>query len=325
MKKNLFRFLMIMFLVVPCALMFSACGKKKDNDTGETPNGGNQSPIPEKVVSELSLELAEEHGFDYDAETNTITFVYGDEIEILKEKFVLTATYEDESTLLVSDYTIDDASVENTPNVGTYTVNFTYKQKTASVNVKINPKPIERPTIENSVFNFQQTFDGIKTMHTPEIVGFDVNSMEYVDGSTISSENAGKFFIDVIPNQNHVWSDTEDREVIKFDWQVNKASAFIAGFEEFTFEHDGNDKTVEIFEYNPQFYPFDKYFEIDTAHSVLTASEVGEYAVVIKLREEFASNYVIFDFMNDARNDDGVGDFSLNAEENVITYYWQIV
>ena len=325
MKKILLKLCLIMFLVVPCALMFSACGKKKDDGTGETPNGGNQPAVPEKVVSELSLELAEEHGFDYDAETNTITFVYGDEIEILKEKFVLTATYEDESTLLVSDYEIDDTSIENIPNVGDYVVNITYKQKTASVNVKINPKPIERPTIENSVFNFQQTFDGIKTMHTPEIVGFDVNSMECVDGSTSSSENAGKFFIDVIPNQNHIWSDTEDREVIRFDWQVNKASAFIAGFEEFTFNYDGEDKTVEIYDYNPQFYPFDRYFEIDTDNSVLTASEVGEYVVVIKLKEEFANNYVIFDFMNKKRNDNGVGDFVLNAEENIITYYWQIV
>ena len=71
-----------MFLVIPCALVFSACGKKKNDGTGETSGG---QTTPEKVVSELSLELAEEHGFDYDAETNTISFVYGDEIEILKE------------------------------------------------------------------------------------------------------------------------------------------------------------------------------------------------------------------------------------------------
>lgn len=324
MKKKIFRIIMLLILVIPFAITFSACGKDKDKDDDiEIP------PTPaEAKVSEVELVLAEEHGYDYDEETNTITFVYGTNIELLKENFVFTANYDDETTKTVSDYVIDTTAISGTPDVGTYVVNFTYKEKSASVNVKITPKQIEKPTIKTATFDFREgSVSGVKTIHSPELNGFDENTMEYVAGSTVEETDAGSYYVEIVPKSNYVWvGDDEEVDVVHFNWKINKKSIFMSSPETLEFVWDGSEKEINFVDYNPQFYPFDKYFEVvNDANSTVRATDRGEYTVTVKLKEDKAKNYAIVDIEYSIRNDNGTGDFVLSANSSTITYYWNIV
>ena len=306
MKKRLLKFFVFMLLVLPCTVLFAAC---KDSEEQAVAN-----------VTSISIELSNE-GVDYVADTNTLRFEYGTEIDFDKDNFKVTANFDDNTTKEISDYDIDFSSVENTPNVGTYEVVFKYAEKTAKVNVEIYPKKIAKPVMEDGqiIVFMEDTIGDVKQMQSPETT-FDENTMMLVEGSVISAADAGSYEFKIVPDSNHIWESFEDndREEVSFEWNINKATMYASNPETLYFEYEeGVERTITFDLSREQFIPFNEFFEVS---GTLSATEVGEYSFVIKLKADKKINYEFFEIYRE----EGV-DFEYNADRTEITYFWEII
>ncbi len=305
MKKKWLKVLVFMLLVIPCTVLFASC---KDED------------VPVNVAS-ISIELASVEGVDYVADTNTLRFEYGTEIEFEKEDFKVTASFDNDTTKEISDYVIDLSSVENTPNVGSYEITFKYAEKTAKINVEIYPKKIAKPVMERDqiIVFMEDTIADIKIERTPEVT-FDETSMVLVEGSVISAADAGSYEFRIVPDLNHIWENFEDndREEVSFEWNINKATMYASNPESLLFEYEeGVEHTITFDLSREQFIPFNEFFEVS---GELSATEVGEYSFVIKLKADKKLNYEFFDIYRV----EGI-DFEYNADRTEITYFWEII
>ena len=306
MKKRLLKFFVFMLLVLPCTVLFAAC---KDSEEQAVAN-----------VSSISIELSNE-GVDYVADTNTLRFEYGTEIDFDKDNFKVTANFDDNTTKEISDYVIDVSSVENTPNVGTYEVVFKYAEKTAKVNVEIYPKKIAKPTMkaDQMIFFQEDTIGDVKQIQTPETT-FDENTMMLVEGSVISAADAGTYEFSIVPNANHEWEtfDDNNREEVAFEWTIDKTTMFAYNPETIIFEYEEGVERVITFDLSrEQFFPFNEFVEVS---GDIAATEVGEYSFVVRLKADKKGNYEFFDIYRE----EGV-DFEYNADKTEITYFWKIV
>ena len=304
MKKNLFKMLIFMLLVIPCTVLFVACKDKE----------------PDAKVSSISVELIAD-GVDYVADTNTLRYEYGTEIVFEKEDFKVTASFDDDSTKDVSDYVVDMSKVENTPNVGTYEVTFKYAEKTAAINIEIYPKKIAKPTMEeDQILIFQEdTIGDIKLEQGPETT-YDANAMVYVEGSVYTATDAGTYEFRIVPDSNHIWESYEDndREEVVFEWSIDKAIMYASNPESLYFVYEeGVERTITFDLSREQFIPFNEFFEVS---GDISATEVGEYQIVIKLKEDKKANYEFFEIYRE----EGV-EFEYNADRTEITYFWKIV
>lgn len=338
MKKRLLKFLVVMLLVIPCTLIFSACGDKKDDNTTPTPGQSETStPAPEGdsdnesevvvTLESIDVELESAHSFDYDEDTNTISFVYGTSIEFLKENFILSANYSDESSITVTDYEIDATELDGIPDVGDYVIEFNYQEKTASINVEITPKPIARPVSSQSQiarFTYNED-DGVAVEHEVAVDEFDENTMEYVTGSVFSASDAGTYEIKVVPKSNYVWEANEELrqeesiEAINFEWVIERKVIYTSSPESLSFEYEeGASKEITFVDFS-EFFPFESFFEV-VAGSTLSATEKGTYTVTVALKSEKADNY----FLRELEYEEGV-DFEYNEDITTITYTWTIV
>ena len=153
--KRLLKKLMLVLIILPCAVIFAACGGD-DSDKTETTNPPSTPPSTGVSVSSLSVELTEENDFVVDEETGAIVFEYGSVVEFEKEHFVVTALKSDETSAVVTDYTLDASTITSTTGVGTYQISFTYSEKSTTFDVKINPKKIEKPSFNSE--NFEHTY-----------------------------------------------------------------------------------------------------------------------------------------------------------------------
>ena len=305
MKKKLLKVFIFMLLVLPCSFVFGACK--------------NDEP-PVAKVSSISIELLGD-GVDYVADTNTLRFEYGTKIEFEKEDLKVTAKFDDNSTKEVSDYVVDLSSVKNTPNVGTYEITVKYAEKTASINIEVYPKKIAKPTMEDDqMIVFQEdTIGDIKLEQSPETT-FDENTMTLVEGSVYSATDAGSYQFRIIPDSNHVWEDfeTDEREEVVFEWVIDKATMYTSDPTSLYFEYEeGVERTISFDLSREQFIPFNEFFEVS---GTLSATEVGEYSFVIKLKADKKINYEFFEIYRE----EGV-DFEYNADRTEITYFWKIV
>lgn len=307
MKKKLLKAFIFMLLVLPCTIVFGAC------------KNGDEPPVTK--VSSISIELLGE-GVDYVADTNTLRFEYGVEVKLENEDLKVTANFDDDSTKEVSDYVVDYSTVKNTPNVGTYEITVKYAEKTASINIEVYPKKIAKPTMEaDQIIVFQEdTIGDIKLEQGPEST-FDANTMILVEGSDLTATDAGSYEFKVIPDANHVWEDFEndEREEVVFEWKIDKAIMYASNPTSLYFEYEeGVERTISFDLSREQFIPFNEFFEVS---GTLSATEVGEYSFVIKLKEDKKVNYEFFE--NDER-EEGV-EFEYNADRTEITYFWKIV
>lgn len=311
MKNKILKFFIIMLLAIPCTILFAAC--KDDSEV-------NEGEIGSKVAS-ISVELVTDEYVDYVADTNTIRFEYGEVISFEKSEFKVTAKFNDDSTKEVSDYVVDLSSVENTPNVGIYEISFTYAEKTSKINVEIYPKKISKPTMkEGQILIFlEDTIVDKKISRTPETT-FDEDTMMLVDGSVMVAEDAGNYEFKIVPDSNHIWDSFEDneREEVVFEWKIDKAIMYSSDIETLLFEYEeGVERTISFDLSREQFFPFDEFFEITGTTS---ATEVGKYSFVMKLKPEKIMNYEIVDIYRE----EGI-DFQYNADKTAITYFWEIV
>lgn len=340
MKKILMKLCLIMLLIIPCTFVFAACGGDKDKDdkpkteqseSEPTPEGDSDEEEPEVVVllDGISVELADEHGFAYDEETNTISFVYADEIAFEKDSFVVNANYSDESSVVVTDYEIDSSAFDETPDVGDYVLKFVFEQKEANINVKITPKPIAKPVNNwgsTKSYTFNEDNSGTADIYSPvdEIEGYDAETMEFSEDSTLESGVVDDYVIKVIPKSNYVWEaneefgEEENTDAVRFEWSVTKRQIFMSSPETLEFAYEEGVEREVVFVDFSEFFKFEDYFEV--IDGTISAEDAGTYTVTISLKEEKLANY----YINEINFEEGV-DFEYNEDKTQITYTWKIV
>jgi hypothetical protein len=238
-----------------------------------------------------------------------------------KEDFKVSASFDNNSTKEIGDYVIDLSSVENTPNVGTYEITFKYAEKTASINIEVYPKKIAKPTMEaDQIIVFQEdTIGDIKLEQGPEST-FDANTMILVEGSDLTATDAGSYEFKVVPDANHVWEDIEndEREEVVFEWKIDKATMYASNPDSLYFVYEeGVERTITFDLSRELFIPFNEFFEVS---GDISATEIGEYEIVIKLKADKKINYEFFEIYRE----EGV-EFEYNADRTEITYFWKIV
>ena len=335
MKRILLKLCLIMFLVIPCTFVFSACGgdkdKKSETEQSQDPSPEGDSTDPEEpevvvTLDGISVELAEEHGFAYDEETNTISFVYADEIAFEKDSFVVNANYSDESSVVVTDYEIDASELEGTPDVGNYVLKFVFEEKEASINVKVNPKPIAKPVNNwgsTKSYTFNEDNSGEAQLNSVEIEGFDENTMETLEGSLFTASAVGDYFIEIVPKSNYIWEANEETgeeansDAVRFEWSITKRQIFMSSPEALEFVYaEGEEREIVFVDFS-EFFKFEDYFEV--IDGTVSAEDAGTYTVTVALKEEKSVNY----YINEINFEEGV-DFEYNEDRTQITYTWVI-
>lgn len=322
MKKKFLKALMLMILIIPCMVVFSACGGNKNKtDNKAVDQDSTPSVVPQVELSNIKVDLSDDGaGFDYDEETKTFKFEYGSEIAIDKEDFNVIATYSDDSMKIESDYQLDLSSVSETPDVGDYKIKVKFLQKEVEFNVNIYPKKIAKPTLQDNIVYTYFENNGRVSEREVEVSDFDEETMSYSEDSVLKASNAGVYYIKITPKSNYVWEDfeTSETEECVCEWKINRAKVYMNSPETLEFSVDGETKSI-IFKPVGTNQEFSKYFEI--ASGVTQASEVGEYEFVVKLKDEYIQNYEILEIEYNERN----GDFEYNNNRTQITYYWEIV
>lgn len=306
MKKNLLKALTLMFVMIPCIFIFSSCKKNEDTET----------PPAQPKISSILASLAEDSEFEYIEDTNTLRFEYGS-VDIAKDDFTVTATYDNSTTITVSEFSLDATSIENA-DVGTYEITFTYAEKTAKINVEIYPKAIAKPVAEGGLtFDYIEVLDR-KIEMTPEIT-FDETTMEYVDGSVASATDVATYQIKIVPDKNHIWEtfDDNNKEEVIFDWEIQKSKLIACEVKSLLFNYEENvTHTITFDRSREQFIPFDEYFEVT---GTISATERNTYSFTVSLKPEKMASYEIFEIYCNA------DDYEYNADLTAITYYWKIV
>lgn len=331
MKKRILKMFMLLFVVIPCAIVFAACGNKDDSTTPEPQTAPVQQqptlePVDVVTLSEISASLANDgEGFNYDAETNTFMFEYGTVIEIGKDDFEMTASYSNETTTTIDEYEIDLSEIPEVPDVGNYKIKLTYQEKVIEFGVRVYPKAINKPVFENSYDDCYEKFI-YSTNRRGEPIGFsielefDENFMEMTSDSIIEATEVGDYQVKIVPKSNYVWATFagSQKEEVIVNWKITKATLFMASPETLTFDF-AQDTTHTI-----KFVPFiddiqfDDYFEV--VSGTISESEVGEYSFVIRIKADKINNYEVIE-VNYFEADDEI---SYNDDYTEITYYWSI-
>ena len=270
MKKKFFYTLMLAVLAI-FPITFAGCGNKA-------------------TISGISV-IATNETFNYSAETNTISIVYGTNIELKKEDFNVTAMYSDNSTKTVAsgsnDLKLDLSEVEggtNTLNVGTYSLKFTYKQKEASVNLSVTPKEIFAPTLTSNSEGYNaetQSFVYDGTEKFMSFSGLNQNTMEVVtsDTSLIKATDANTYTVKVNPKSNYKWADNFDG---LYTWTIEKKPIVAPILENANIEWTGS--LINITSFLEQ-YDSNIMSAVNDAenNTIASATELGNYRVNIVL------------------------------------------
>ena len=129
MRKKIATLLLAFALILPCSLLFTACGN--DDDPGKA-----------KVTS-IAVELA---STDYTMTDNTITVPWGIKVELDSSDFTVTATLDNSETKVISEKTDtqDGFTFSSTiPNdvitpIGEYSITFSHENVEEDIEIDVN-------------------------------------------------------------------------------------------------------------------------------------------------------------------------------------------
>lgn len=222
MKKKILKFILAIFMILPCGAVMTACGNN-DGDGDSPPT--TQSPAkPGDSSASLTSVEAEVVTTDmlekYDEDTKTFEIEYGDSMP-RAEDFVVTGNYDDgseKSLVYETDYMFlcptefyeSRMVVREQP----YEFAIVSGDKNTYFYIKIIKKNIEKPTGSNE----EMTYNG--HLHTYNISGFDSNLMTVENNKFV---DAGKYTatVSLKDTNNYVWADGTNTPII-FDWSVSK-------------------------------------------------------------------------------------------------------
>lgn len=136
---------------------------------------------------------------------------------------VITATYTDGTTAIVSNYIYTPTSVLNT--IGSQAVLISYSENGLtylnSVTITVNRKKISIPTWKSNL-----TYNG-NTQHVDaEQYWNNYDSSKMVISGTTSGTNASTYSASFTPGSNYQWSD-ETTSAKSVNWTINKATGYL--------------------------------------------------------------------------------------------------
>lgn len=256
MKKKFLTFILAVCFIVPCAVLFSACSK--------------EPPAPTLVTVEADVN--DGYLSNYNADTKTFTYFYGDYIHFDEYSFNLTEIYSngDELSVGYDKYSVNlpgEFSQATIPT-GNYIIIVEYETYTFTYNVVVASQQITKPTsLTEDVF----TYENENYVQTVNPTWFDDNVMEISGNEQV---DAGTYPVTISLKEGYVWDDGTI-EPITFDWVINKKSVTVPTY-----------TNNQEFRYDmcPHFAQFSDYsgdFEFINESQI----EIGDYKSYLRLND----------------------------------------
>lgn len=217
MKKRLFTFFLLLFVTLPCVLIFSACGSKKDS--------GINSSYPIKINFNKDFEFS----------NNQFLFEYGDDVEFdFAKDFEVILNYDDGSTktLVYGDkdgYSVDSTIPEKNAwgkiDAGEYTLTLKHVEGendeieiTKYFTVQVSKKKIQNPVLTNSSFVFNGDNVDIR-----QYIDFKGNE-EFVDLINVESkQNVGTYYVQYQIKNDYSKNYEFANSITALAWEIESA------------------------------------------------------------------------------------------------------
>lgn len=206
MKKKLFSFIIAFAFILTGAMCLTACGENSS---------------PSKTLTSITSNVISHSHYD----GSQFNYVYGEEIQISKSDFVVTAHYSDDSETNVSDFTLDTSNLPTgTASVGTYEISVNYQSKSNIYNVVVDEQSLDltTPSFENPVYTGEEidftSISAIKTFMTE-------NNLKVAQDSQSSAQtNAGEYTLKLESNDANITGS------FNINWQITKKPIALADF-----------------------------------------------------------------------------------------------
>ena len=197
-----------------------------------------------------------------------ITYEYGNTFD--RTGMVVTATYTDDSTAAVTDYTVTPTSLTA---LGTQNMTISYTEdgvsKTANFDITVTRITIANvPSQSNTL-----TYNGNSQSPTWS----NYNSNQLTLNGTTSASNAGSHTVTFTPKANYMWADgtTDAKEVT---WTIGKMAVAIPTLSTTTYTYNGSAKTPTQNNYNSTYM---------TRSGTNSATNAGSYSITYTLKDNY--------------------------------------
>lgn len=231
-KKNLLAYVLAVIVALP-VLFLTACGKEV------TPKG--------IVVEMANAEV-------YVLSNDTLTFVYGTEIELSSEDFVVKQKYSDGSTKTLTEKTeeTDGYTFESTIPAevvaGSYALTFTYGSFTKTINVIVEKAKID---LSEVAWNYTEALTYSGEEQTVALTGLPQGVEVSYDGeaSAISATNAGTYSAVAVLSYDTANYELINVPELSLTWEIKKAELDLSDvswnyLSEFTYSNEQKSVTL---------------------------------------------------------------------------------
>lgn len=309
MKKKFLSFIMAMCLIVPCAFIMTACG-------------GNDEPPKPSVQSSKANVLNVD--YSYDEQSDCITFLMTDTINLQKSDFEIVQTYTDNTTktLDTNKWILDLSEIPSAPESNSsYRIVFKYADKDEeidSINITFIASQINTLDFELQPYSITYTGEEIdvvdmideyltsqQQVSLTSLIESGVVIVSTENNSTRTATNSGEYFVEFAPANGYEWTagDSSSKYV---NWRINMveipAPTLVNNSLDYDYEIEGGYPVGLAQEVEYVFGNFDNALQfvdinnnVEDARFTTSATSVGYYSVRFDIKEEFAQNYT-FDF-----------------------------
>lgn len=220
MKKKILKFILAIFMILPCGAVMTACGNNDgDGDSPPTTQSpakpGDSSASLTSVEAEVvTTDLLEK----YDEDTKTFEIEYGDSMP-RAEDFVVTENYSDGTEKVVTDfrYVCPAEFYESRMVVREQPYEFAIEkdEKRTYFYIKVVKKNIAKPT---KVISEEMIYNG--SLHTLNFNGFDSNLMTVSNNKFVDANNYTAT-ISLKDTDNYMWADGTVGDA-SYEWSISK-------------------------------------------------------------------------------------------------------
>jgi hypothetical protein len=273
MRKKIATLLLAFAFILPCSLLFTACGNDGDK--------------PDAKVTSIAVTLV---STDYTMTDNTITIPWGIKVELGSSDFMVIATLDNSETKVISEKTntsdgfIFSSTIPNdaiTP-IGEYLITFSHEQAEEDIEIDVNvvKANVDMTGVE---WNYTNSYTYDKTEKVVELTGLPTGvEVEYKTKLSTDNgigevgngaTNAGSYTTTAI----FTYLDTEHYNTIPnmvLNWEIEKADIVISSITTLPFTYDGTEKSATITSILPE--------EVEaTITGETTATNAGMYNIVV--------------------------------------------
>lgn len=206
MKKKFYSIVLAFAFILTGAMCLTACGENSS---------------PSKTLTSITSNVISHSHYD----GSQFNYVYGEEIQISKSDFVVTAHYSDDSETNVSDFTLDTSNLPTgTASVGTYEISVNYQSKSNIYNVVIDEQSLDltTPSFENPVYTGEvidfTSISAIQTFMTEN------NLRVAITSQSSAQTNAGEYTLKLESNDANITGS------FNINWQITKKPIALADF-----------------------------------------------------------------------------------------------